>query len=156
MHCCGKMRQRSAAAARLRRRHSPQRDPLARARHSTNLSLARNLQALVTLVEDVLADAILHGRVPKGTVAYVDLDPATRAPRCWAGRPPACELAPPGERLATPGADDESLLAPLPDAGGAGGAFSGGFGGSGDVTDGSGGEPAFVLASGGFEEEDAA
>ncbi|KAI8463034.1 MAG: ClpD chaperone, Hsp100 family [Monoraphidium minutum] len=115
-------------------------------------------RAITAYVEDVLADALLIGRVPKGTLAYVDLDPVTRAPRCWAGRPGAAELTPVHVAGHDCGVDGEVLVTGLPPPalgfpGGAGaeGPYGGALAGDGG---GDGGE-VYVLASG-FEEEDLA
>ncbi|GBF96568.1 ATP-dependent Clp protease ATP-binding subunit [Raphidocelis subcapitata] len=110
-------------------------------------------RALTSLVEDVLADAVLSGSIPPGGTAYVDVDPATSAPRCWHGRPPA--PAPAAAPRRAVGGDGGELLAG--GVGGLSGAFAGGAppppGVLGEDGAGAGAE-VYVLASGGFEDDE--
>ena len=151
--------------------------------HSAEYGARPLRRALTAAVEDVLADAVLSGRLPRPTaaaggptakaagdagddavVAYVDLDPVTGAPRCWAGRPaPAELLAPVVVAGHACGVDGEVLVAAGRAADvvagfGGGGApapvFDGDGAGVGAVGDEEGAAEVFVLASGGFEEED--
>jgi hypothetical protein len=116
----------------------------------------------------VLAEAVLHGVVPKGSLAYIDLDPATGEPRCWAGRPSyqtsdpldvMHELSSVTVRGHDCGVDGEVLVAQL--RGGFPGGYSGGYddeqGGGGGAGAGGGAgteQEVLVLASGGFEEDE--
>jgi len=117
---------------------------------------ANKPQAITSCIDDVLADAVLHGHIPKGSLAWMDLDPSTRAPRCWAGRPAAANLVPhitrasPGELI--PGEDDSLVTQLRVGAGGfMGGGFDGGDGGGEDVA---ASAEVYVLASGGVEDEE--
>jgi hypothetical protein len=110
-------------------------------------------QAITSFVDDVLADAVLHGRVPKGGTAFIELDPATNTAVVWPGRPaPADLLSPPldarTEAAHTVGADDDGLM---PSPGGPGGPFPGGAG-AGAEAGGAGAGSVYVLASGGFDD----
>jgi hypothetical protein len=107
-----------------------------------------NPQSITSYVDDVLADAVLHGAVPKGGTAFIELDPSTNAPRVWPGRPaPVDLLCPPldGRSSAdrTVGADEDELM---PRPGGPGSFPAGAAGAEGGVGS------VYVLASGGFDD----
>jgi hypothetical protein len=101
----------------------------------------------VSCIEDVLADAVLSGALPPGSTAHLDLDPTTGAPRCWPGGRPAEELPP---VLYTSG---DGVLVSV-------GRVAGGFAGGApppayyDGADAAAGDSVYVLASGGFEEDE--
>jgi hypothetical protein len=122
-------------------------------------------QSITACIDDVLADAVLHGRVAKGGVAHLDIDPATGLPACWAGRSaPADLLCPPVPPKADSpvGGDGDDGMALVTLGGMAGGFGGGGFGDFGEGGDGGagvgagegGGAEVLVLASGGFEDEE--
>ena len=138
---------------------------------------ARPLRRAVTAaVDDTVADALLHGRLPAGAAAYVDVDPATGLPGCWPGRAAfeAATAAPPRggnerrQHQQQGDDDDAALLGRLraavggfpggyDDAGALGGAGAGSGSGSGSGAakgGGANGAEVFVLASGGYDDDE--
>lgn len=107
----------------------------------------------------MLADAVLHGRVPKGSRAVIDLDPATGQPACWAARRPSDphevmhELS--GLGLPARGSANDTSAAVPALGGGFPGGYDGGYDGDGAAaSEGEGAAEVLVLASGGFEDEE--
>ncbi|KAI8465710.1 MAG: ClpD chaperone, Hsp100 family [Monoraphidium minutum] len=133
--------------------------------HSSEYGVRPLRRALTECVDDVLADAVLHGRIPAGGLAYVDIDPATGAPAVFATRAGAGA----GARVGSPDVMHELAagLGPRKGAGSGNGGglgdprLDGGFpaGGDGGYDDdrarvGGGGAEVLVLASGALEDEE--